>query len=86
MILAGGRANIASPCVPAVAFARAPRQRLTFSSPLPLALNAPPRRPLPDHLPRHEVVHQPEANGACVCPACGTGMAQPSEDITEVLD
>jgi len=46
----------------------------------------PKRRPLPDHLPRHEVVHQPEADGACVCPDCGAGMAQLGEDVTEVLD
>jgi transposase len=46
----------------------------------------PKRRPLPDHLPRHEVVHQPAADGACVCPDCGAGMAKLGEDVTEVLD
>ena len=46
----------------------------------------PKRRPLPDHLPRHELVHQPEADGACVCPDCGAGMAELGEDVTEVLD
>jgi len=46
----------------------------------------PKRRPLPDHLPRQEVIHQPEAAGACVCPDCGAGMAKLGEDVTEVLD
>src|SRR5215472_5558910 len=45
----------------------------------------PKRRPLPEHLPRHEVVHQPEADGACICPDCGAGMAKLGEDVTEVL-
>ena len=52
-----------------------PRQRAT-----------PKRKPLPDHLPRQEIVHQPEADGACVCPDCGGGMAKLGEDVTEVLD
>jgi transposase len=46
----------------------------------------PKRKPLPDHLPRQEIVHQPEADGACVCPDCGAGMAKLGEDVTEVLD
>jgi transposase len=46
----------------------------------------PKRKPLPDHLPRHEIVHQPEADGACTCPGCGAGMAKLGEDVTEVLD
>src|ERR1700721_1308985 len=46
----------------------------------------PKRKPLPDHLPRQEIVHQPEADGACTCPACGAGMAKLGEDVTEVLD
>jgi transposase len=44
----------------------------------------PKRRPLPDHLPREEIVHQPD--GACRCPDCGAGMARLGEDVTEVLD
>src|SRR5208283_1578472 len=28
----------------------------------------PKRQPLPDHLPRQEVVHQPADDGACTCP------------------
>jgi transposase len=46
----------------------------------------PKRKPLPDHLPRQEVVHQPADDGACTCPDCGKGMAKLGEDITEVLD
>jgi transposase len=46
----------------------------------------PKRQPLPDHLPRQEVVHQPADDGACQCPDCGKGMAKLGEDITEVLD
>ncbi len=46
----------------------------------------PKRRPLPDHLPRQEVVHQPADDGACTCPDCGRGMARLGEDVTEVLD
>jgi transposase len=48
---------------------------------------APPKRkPLPDHLPRHEIVHEPEGDSACSCPDCGAGMAKLGEDVTEVLD
>jgi transposase len=46
----------------------------------------PKRKPLPDHLPRQEVVHEPADNGACTCPDCGGGMAKLGEDATEVLD
>jgi transposase len=60
----------------------------------------PKRQPLPDHLPRQEVVHQPADDGACAafrwrqprltetlgCPDCGKGMAKLGEDVTEVLD
>ena len=46
----------------------------------------PKRKPLPEHLPREEVLHQPAGDGACVCPACGGGMDKLGEDVTEVLD
>ena len=46
----------------------------------------PKRNPLPDHLPRQDVVHQPADDGACTCPDCGRGMAKLGEDVTEVLD
>ena len=43
----------------------------------------PVRRPLPDHLPREEIVHHPGA----VCPGCGgTRFAKLGEDVTEVLE
>jgi hypothetical protein len=42
----------------------------------------PVRRPLPEHLPRKEVVHQP----SCSCPDCGQEMRQIGEDVSEMLD
>jgi transposase len=53
----------------------------------PAAARAKPKRkPLPDHLPRLEVLHQPQDDGACLCPACGGCMGKLGEDVTEVLD
>jgi transposase len=57
---------------------------------LPLsALNAgtakarPSRQPLPDHLPRHDIMHQ----AACSCPVCGgSDFIRSGETISEVLD
>ena len=46
----------------------------------------PKRKPLPDHLPRQEIIHEPEAAASCTCPDCGAGMARLGEDVTEVLD
>ena len=46
----------------------------------------PKRQPLPEHLPRQEVTHQPSGDGACTCPDCGKGMARLGENVTEVLD
>src|SRR5215469_15282097 len=46
----------------------------------------PKRKPLPDHLPREEVVHQPADGTACTCPDCGGAMSRLGEDVTEVLD
>src|SRR5256886_2448038 len=43
---------------------------------------SPGRRPLPEHLPRREIVHTPD----CTCPACGGVMRKVGEDISEVLD
>jgi transposase len=40
------------------------------------------RKPLPDHLPRQEEVHEP----SCTCPSCGAEMRKLGEDVTEVLD
>jgi transposase len=42
----------------------------------------PVRRPLPEHLPRERVVHEP----ACTCPDCGAAMRRIGEDVSEVLD
>jgi transposase len=64
--------------------------RTEASAPAPTGLvperTRPRRKPLPEHLPRQEVVHQPRQDGACTCPACGGGMARLGEDVTEVLD
>jgi transposase len=46
----------------------------------------PKRKPLPEHLPRQEIIHEPEHDGACTCPDCGGKMAKLGEDVTEVLD
>jgi transposase len=44
--------------------------------PLPIREGARPKRnKLPDELPRQEVVHEPDHDGACTCPACGGDMA-----------
>jgi len=47
-----------------------------------LEARKPARRPLPDHLPREEVVHP----AACACPACGGALRKIGEDVTETLD
>jgi transposase len=43
---------------------------------------SPGRRPLPEHLPRREIIHTPD----CTCPACGGVMRKVGEAISEVLD
>ena len=45
-------------------------------------MGKPVRRPLPDHLPREEIVHAP----ACACPQCGGVLRRLGEEVTEVLD
>lgn len=47
------------------------------------SLRSPPIRKLPDHLPRHDVVHEPDA---CSCPDCGGELRRLSEDVDEMLD
>lgn len=42
----------------------------------------PARKPLPEHLPREQVVHQP----ACECPDCGGTLRRIGEDVSEVLE
>jgi hypothetical protein len=55
--------------------------------PLPIHEGTRPKRnKLPDELPRQEVVHEPDHDGACTCPACGGDMAPLGEEVTEVLD
>lgn len=41
-------------------------------------------RELPSHLPRQTVVHHPE--GGCNCAACGSGLREIGQDVSEVLD
>ena len=58
------------------------------SAPVPSAKPAteertqPVRRPLPEHLPREQRLHEP----ACNCPGCGAAMRKIGEDVSEVLD
>jgi transposase len=51
-----------------------------------IAHDKPVRRPLPDHLPREEVVHGPAAAESCRCPRCGGAMRRLGADVTEVLE
>ena len=57
-------------------------QAQTNPSPVVEEKRRPARQPLPDHLPRQNVVHAP----ACDCPDCGQAMRQIGEDVAEVLD
>jgi len=41
-------------------------------------------RDLLDHLPRHTVVHTPQSG--CNCEACGRGLREIGQDVSEVLD
>ncbi|WP_407068045.1 IS66 family transposase [Leptothrix discophora] len=45
----------------------------------------PKRLPLPAHLPRHDIHHEP-ANTACTTPGCGCTMTRIGEDVAEKLD
>jgi transposase len=44
------------------------------------------RRPLPSHLSREQVVHEPPTDQGCACPACGGAMKALGEDISEMLE
>lgn len=44
------------------------------------------RRPLPSHLPREDVVHEPPSDQGCTCPACGGAMKALGEDVSEMLE
>ena len=48
------------------------------------AKQRPGARGLPDHLPRRTVVHAPQAG--CTCEACGSGLREIGQDVSEVLD
>lgn len=41
-------------------------------------------REMPEHLPRRTVVHTP--SGGCDCQACGAGLREIGQDVSEVLD
>jgi transposase len=41
------------------------------------------RKPLPEHLPRDEQIHEPAADA---CPACGGGLRHLGEDVAEQLE
>ena len=59
---------------------RAARQEPSATS--PVQKDKPVRRPLPAHLPRERVVHEP----ACTCSDCGAPMQRIGEDVAEVLE
>lgn len=42
----------------------------------------PVRRPLPEHLPREEIVHETP----CACPACGSALRALGQDVAEILE
>src|SRR5215469_9266131 len=46
------------------------------------AAHKPARRPLPEHLPREQLVHP----APCTCPSCGGALRKIGEDVTETLD
>lgn len=45
-------------------------------------------REMPEHLPRRTVVHKPplDSDGRCDCQACGAGLREIGQDVSEVLD
>src|SRR5947208_2264699 len=45
-------------------------------------IERPSRKPLPEHLPREEELHEP----SCICPNCGGSMRKLGCDVTEVLE
>ena len=60
----------------------AEQQMSAPAAPEPEARDKPVRRPLPDHLPRQEIVHATD----CACPACGGELRRLGEDVSEVLE
>lgn len=58
--------------------------RVPDDAPATAAPRKPRRAPLPDHLPRDEIMHAaPDIDG---CSACGGTMGKLGEDVTEVLE
>jgi transposase len=64
-------------------------ERLAAASPVVAAViesaveaKKPARRPLPEHLPREDVIHA----APCACPSCGGVLRRIGEEITETLD
>jgi transposase len=57
-------------------------QQTAPAKPKPEEKSQPVRRPLPEHLPREQVLHQP----ACTCPDCGAAMRKIGEDASEMID
>ena len=51
--------------------------------PKPVSDEQPKRKVLPDHLPRHDIVH--DAGGGC-CAGCGGTLHSIGESISEMLD
>lgn len=46
----------------------------------------PARKPLPDHLPRETVVHQPANTERCACTGCNGALRLLGQDVAEVLE
>ena len=46
----------------------------------------PARKPLPDHLPRETVVHQPANTKRCTCTGCNGALRLLGQDVAEVLE
>src|SRR5204863_3621405 len=64
-------------------------ERLATASPVVAAaiesaveVHKPARRPLPEHLPREDMIHP----APCTCPTCGGALRRIGEEITETLD
>lgn len=64
-------------------------ERIAAASPVVAAIiesaveaKKPARRPLPEHLPREDMIHATP----CACPSCGGALRRIGEDITETLD
>src|SRR3954452_621033 len=64
-------------------------ERMAIASPFVAAaiegaveVRKPARRPLPEHLPREDLVHP----APCTCPSCGGALRKISNEVTETLD